>query len=273
MKKLLICFAFLSMMGGKCFSQGDDPNRFYVPDELWETFMKGYQLGAEGKWGEAFSYFKVVADKGNVSFAQNEVAACYRDGDGIPVNFTESFKYMYKAATNPKPWGPSFCNLAEMYRLGIGTPKNLEEAFKWYYKGTGTEKIPYVITDEETIAKCMYAVGYAYLMGEGVQQNGTKATFWMEKSYEHGYTKVAGTLALAYLSGELDIEKNEVEGVKWLKRTDIDHDGYWQYEMGKVYKYGIGNTPINKEEALKWFRKASANGYTKALDEIRALEK
>ena len=273
MKKLLICITLLTMIGGKCFSQGNNPDHYYVPDELWETFMKGYQLGAEGKWTEAFPYFKTVADKGNVSFAQNEVSACYRDGDGVPVSFVESFKYMYKAATNAKPWGPSFFHLGEMYRMGIGIKKNLEEAFKWYYKGTNTENIPFVITDDETIANSMYAVGYAYLIGEGVQQDAAQAIHWMEKSYEHGDTRGAATLALAYLSGEMGIKKNEVEGVKWLKRTDIDHNGYWQYEMGKVYRYGIGNTPVNNEEALKWFRKAAANGYTKALDEIRLLEK
>lgn len=273
MKKLIICIIFLSMLGGKCFSQGDNPNHFYVPDELWETFMKGYQFATEEKWVEAFPYFKIVADKGNVAFAQNEVAACYRDGEGTPADLEKSFKYMYKAATNIKPWGPSFFSLGECYRLGIGTQKNLEEAFKWYYKGTGVENIPFVITDEETVAKSMYAVGYAYLMGEGIQKDVKQSVYWMTESYEHGDTHGAATLALAYLSGEMGIEKNEVEGVKWLRIAGVESNPYLQYQMGIVYRDGLGNVPKDKAKALEWFRKSVENGYTKALDEIRKLEK
>ena len=272
MKKLLICITLLSMIGGKCFSQGDNPNHFYVPDELWDTFMKGYQLANEGKWAEAFPFYKYVADKGNVAYAQCDVAVCFQNGEGTSINLTEAFNYMYKAATNAKPWGNAFHGLGEYYRLGLGRPKNLEESFKWYYKGTGIEDIPFVIWDKEMTAKCMFKVGCAYLFGEGVKKNGDQAVLWLTKADENGYDKAAPTLAAAYLSGEMGVEKDEVEGVKWLKKA-AEFDTYMQYQMGIVYRDGIGNISKDNSKALEWFKKAAANGYMPALDDIRKLER
>lgn len=270
MKKMLICIALLSMIGGKCFSQGDNPDHFYVPDDLWETFMKGERLGAEGKWSEAFPYFKLVADKGNVAYAQHEVSVCYQNGDGIPVNLTEAFKYLYRAATNIKPWGPSFKALGDYYRIGIGTSKNLTEAFKWYRKGA--EPPSFVITSDEDIAECMFRVGLAFALGEGIKQDNQQAIFWLAEADKKGHVHASGILAFAYLNGD-PFPKDEVEGVKWLRRSAELGNAVSQYGMGMSYSVGTGNTPIDKIKALEWLKKAAANGYTKALDEIRELEK
>ena len=276
MKKLIICIIFFSMVGDRCFSQSKSyGNPYGVPDELWETFIKGALLGEEDKWAEALPYFKTVADKGNVACAQHEVAICYLHGEGIDGSFTEAFKYMYKAATNEKPWGSAFADLGDFYEKGIGTPKSFEEAFKWYYKGTGVEKTPFAIMDEHKIAKCMYKVGIAYLEGKGIQQDRTQAVSWLIKADEQGYREAASILAIAYLSGDLGLEKDDVEGVKWLNRTSLlsDYTPLLFYYKGIVHRDGLGNTPIDKAEALKMFEMAAGLGYTKALDEIRKFEK
>lgn len=273
MKKLIICIIFLSMVGDRCFSQSKSySNPYGVPDELWETFKKGLDLGEEGKWSEAFSYFKVVADKGNVACAQKEVAVCYQNGEGVSVDFKEAFNYMYKAATNPKPWITSFGGLADFYRMGIGTPKNLEEAFKWYRKGAELILIPGDLSRNQEIVTDMYQVGCAYLLGEGVKQDGNQGIYWLRKAEENGYSKATMTLAMAYLCGA-GIPKNEIEGVKWLKKSAETGNANAQYELGNAYMNGVGNLPKDNSQALKWFKKAASQGYTSALDKIRILER
>lgn len=293
MKKLIICISFLLMIGGKCFSQSNPynvpdeiwkayekglsrstpySNPYEVPDELWETFKKGLDLGYEGKWEEAFSYFKVVADKGNVACAQKEVAVCYQNGEGVSVNFKEAFNYMYKAATNPKPWITSFGGLADFYRMGIGTPKNLEEAFKWYRKGAEAEPIPGNLSSYQEIVTDMYQVGCAYLIGAGVKRDGVQGVYWLRKADENGHPEAKMTLAMAYLCGA-GIPKDEVEGVQWLKKSAETGNANAQYELGNAYMNGVGNLPKDDSKALEWFKKAASQGYTSALDKIRMLER
>lgn len=270
MKRIIICIVFLSMMGGTCFSQS---NPFAIPDEYWITFKKGLDLGREGKWAEAFPYFKVVADKGNSSYAQHEVAICYQYGEGVPVNFKEAFNYMYKSATNPKPWATSCSGMALYYTQGIGTKPNLEEAFNWYRKGA--EPSPNVIGIKmypTEISACMFYTGSAYLFGEGVKPNADQAIFWLKKADEHGSPNASFVLGLAYLYGD-GIPKNEVEGIKWLRKSAEAGDAEAQYMIGKAYQNGLGNLPKDKSKALEWYKKAATKGFMKALDEIRFLER
>lgn len=276
MKKMFICIVLLSMMGGECFSQSVwrmVRQVFADADtEALNALDKGYALAEEGRWTEAFPYLKFGADKGNISIAQHEVAICYQEGDGVSQDFAEALKYLYKAATNKKPWGAAFQSLGDYYNNGIGVPKNYEEAFKWYYKGANVPNG--TVTNEYTTAKCMYRIGYAYLVGQGVQQDANQAMSWLTKAAENDDEQAIRTLAVACLSGE-GVEKDEVKGVKLLKKAvEFEFgDAYLQYQMGIVYENGIGNTPKNKSKALEWYRKAVENGYTPALDAIRRLEK
>ncbi|MCH5308461.1 MAG: sel1 repeat family protein [Prevotella sp.] len=274
MKKVFICIVLLSMMGGECFSQSVwrmvKPIFSDADKEALTALDKGYALAEQGKWAEAFPYLKFGADKGNISIAQHEVAICYQEGDGVAQDFAEALKYLHKAATNPKPWGAAFLSLGNCYYMGIGTPKNYEEAFKWYLKGAD---IPDgVVTREDITAQCMHRIGYAYLVGQGVQQDGNQAVYWLKKAAEYEDDRSIRILAVSYLSGD-GVEKNEVEGVKWLKKAVEFGDAYLQYQMGIVYENGIGNTPKDKSKALEWYRKAVENGYTPALDAIRKLER
>lgn len=277
MKKMIICIVFLSMMGGKCFSQTtvwDAVKNVYKNSdkEVLNALDKGYGLGAQGRWAEAFPYLKYGADKGDISIAQYEVALCYQYGEGVSVDFAEAFKYFYKAATNTKtkPWGQALYSLGECYRDGKGTSKNLEEAFKWFSKGA--DGGAGAITTDEEVAKCMLEVGHAYILGEGVKQDINQAVYWLAKAYENGCISASGTLAIIYLNGN-GLPKDEVKGVEWLKKAMELNNPMLQYNMGLVYKYGAGNEPINKSKALEWFKKAAAQGYTEALDQIRMLEK
>lgn len=274
MKKMFICIVLLSMMGGECFSQSVwrmvKPIFADADKEAITALDKGYALAEQVKWAEAFPYLKFGADKGNISVAQYEVAICYQEGDGVSQDFAEALKYLHKAATNPKPWGAAFFSLGDCYYMGIGTPINYEESFKWYFKGAAPPNG--VVSDDDTTAECMYRVGYAYLTGKGIQQDGNQAINWLTKATKYDNAHAIQTLAMVYLSGE-GVEINEVEGVKWLKKAVEFGDAQMQYYMGVVYENGIGNTPKDKSKALEWYRKAVENGYTPALDAIRKLER
>ena len=60
----------------------------------------------------------------------------------------------------------------------------------------------------------MNSVGYAYLMGEGVDQDEEEAVRWFRKSAELGNPMAQTNLALSYATGQ-GIEKNRDEAVRW----------------------------------------------------------
>ncbi|MBW2651311.1 MAG: sel1 repeat family protein, partial [Deltaproteobacteria bacterium] len=51
----------------------------------------------------------------------------------------------------------------------------------------------------------------------------------------------------------------EVKAVEWLRKAADQKEKFAQYHLGLVYATGRG-VPKNPDEALKWFRLASANG-------------
>ena len=107
MKKLIICIIFLSVIGGKCFSQ-------ISPKHLTSDYIEGAMLAEKGDWDKAYRFFKAEADKGNEA-AQYQIAMCYAQGEGVTVNFQEAFNYMYKAATGNTPWIYAYEKLGYYY--------------------------------------------------------------------------------------------------------------------------------------------------------------
>ena len=62
----------------------------------------------------------------------NNLAICYKNGEGIEKNLEQAFYWFQKAAENENI--KAQCNLATLYYKGEGTKKNLEKTFYWYQK-------------------------------------------------------------------------------------------------------------------------------------------
>lgn len=234
-------------------------------------YADGQYAAINGKWDDAFKAFKAGADIGSTSCSY-ETALCYERGEGTSVNFNLAFQYMYKAAIGKAPWSYSYLFLGKYYMNGIGTAKNYEEALKWFYKGAS--EIP---ENDIYAADCMFYIGLIFTYGWGTKQDYSQAVCWYKKAAELGHPVAALNLGNKYMNGQ-GVVKDEKEAVKWWRKAaeaqipNVVPCVDAQYNMGMVYLEGIGGTPIDKTMALKWFKKAAANGSTQALIQIAKLE-
>ena len=80
-------------------------------------------------YATALKILMPLADSGD-SVAQFNIANFYRNGWGVPQNFSEAFKWYRRAALLKYP--PAQNSLGTMYKNGIGVTKNYSEAYKWY---------------------------------------------------------------------------------------------------------------------------------------------
>ena len=70
------------------------------------------------------------------SEAQYNLGNRYRQGKGVPEDYTEALKWYHKAAGQGHAHAQH--NLASMHRIGIGVPRNDIEAYAWYSVAAAT---------------------------------------------------------------------------------------------------------------------------------------
>lgn len=263
MKRMLF-MSIIFIIGQMSFAQQQKSGTEYLTD--------GLNAMQKGNMSEAFRAFKSGADLG-IAVCQYNVAICYERGTGTTVDLQKAFNYMYKAATASAPFLESIGALGDYYRDGVGTSKDYKEALKWYYKGAKEAPINIV----SCALECMFNIGVFFTYGMGTQQDYKQAVYWYKKSAELGHPTAALNLGNRYMNGE-GVERNEVEAVKWWrkaadpKKPNIKPNAKAMYNMGLVYKMGIGGITVNKTTALQWFEKAASNGYIDALMEILEIE-
>lgn len=257
MKRFIVSVLLSLVVRGACFAQNSS-------NQGKTEFEKAFMLKQEGKHAEAFQHLKAAADLG-IKIAQFEVAICYAEGNTVNVDMQEAFNYMYKAATGQAPIEFAWFYLGLYYFNGVGCSRNYKEAMKWWKKGTESTSIG------DMQRECMFNVAEMYSGEFEIKRDEEQAMFWYKKAAEQGHPSAASSLGWGYFQGR-GVERNEVEAVKWWRiAANLGH-AKAQYNMGIAYLTGDGNTPINKSIALDWFKKAAAQGHTKALMKIAELE-
>lgn len=91
----------------------------------------GYEAYNKQQYADAVKWFRLAADQGEV-YAQYNLALCYEQGKGVPVNYDAAVKWYRKAAQQEH--ADAQYNLGACYENGEGVPMNYDEAVKWYRK-------------------------------------------------------------------------------------------------------------------------------------------
>ena len=68
----------------------------------------------------------------NLINEQNNIGNCYRDGNGVAVDFNKAFFWFIKAAESDNVFGQH--SLGEMFINGFGVKKSLKDAAYWFNK-------------------------------------------------------------------------------------------------------------------------------------------
>lgn len=86
-----------------------------------------------GDFKAAARLYSILAEKGSAP-AQVNLAAMYRLGQGVPQNFSKSFR-LCRAASLQNFYDGHYC-LGVLYEKGLGVRPNIKEAIKSYQRGT-----------------------------------------------------------------------------------------------------------------------------------------
>jgi CheY-like chemotaxis protein len=99
--------------------------------EDWYRTGEKYFFGREAPkdYTEAFKWYYKAAEHGH-SEAQNSIGAYYERGLGIPKDYLEAVKWYRRAAEQGHDYAQN--NLGACYANGIGVQKDRTEALKWY---------------------------------------------------------------------------------------------------------------------------------------------
>jgi TPR repeat protein len=99
--------------------------------------------------------------------AQKNLAYCYKNGEGTPINLFESFYWCKKAAERGNIEAQN--RLAICYENGEGTEVNMEKSFHWYLESA-----------EGGNVNAQYNVSISYENGEGTPIDLQKSLYWIE---------------------------------------------------------------------------------------------
>lgn len=132
-------------------------------------------IGVEDNETEAFKYYTLAADSGNVT-SMYRVGLCYYNGVGVKENYAEAYRWFTDAAGNENIGATYY--LGKMLMYGEGCTPDPETAVQWLMKAA-----------EKNNDKAQFELGNAYLMGNGVEENDETAMEWFEKAAENGNEK------------------------------------------------------------------------------------
>ena len=130
----------------------------------WAGIDEGRQAYRDGDYAKAFEEFLPLATAGDVTL-QNQIAAMYYTGQGVPQDMAKAAEWFKKSATSGNTDG-QYC-LGKLDYHGQGVQQDFNEAAKW-------------LTDAGLAGKggAQYLLATLYLYGKGVSQNPVKAYFW-----------------------------------------------------------------------------------------------
>jgi len=111
---------------------------------------------------------------------------------------------------------------------------------------------------EQGDKKAQANLGYMYYVGEGVEQDYTKAVKWYKKAAILGDKDSQYNLAVAYAFGE-GIKQSYKEAFHWYRRAAEQNHPVAQYSLGVSYAYGEGIAQ-NPELAAEWVKKSAEQG-------------
>jgi TPR repeat protein len=149
--------------------------------------------------------------------------------------------------------------LGAIYEAEKPLSQDYKKAFIWYMKAA-----------EQGNDKAQNKVGIFLEDAYGTDENDEEAVVWYTKAANQNNREAQYNLGLMYLKGR-GTERNELAAVEWYRKSA--ELGYIkaQNDLGNIYLMGEGRVTPNKTEAIKWFRKAAAQGDQWAKDTLDAL--
>lgn len=102
------------------------------------------------------------------------------------------------------------------------------------------------------------ALGYRYEIGDGVEQNYTKALALFRRAGDNGFAQGYFYIGEYYRAG-LSVAVDHTKALKYFHKAAALGSGIALDEIGSCYLSGIG-VEVDEAEAVNWYRKAAEKG-------------
>lgn len=171
----------------------------------WDVFKFGFSAYKNGHKAEAIEAYRYAAEKGQIG-ASWALARMYAEGDGVPQNDYEAFKFYSEiAAQDVEPGSPeesyvsdALVALGNYLKTGIeGSPvgPNAVAAQEYYMRAAANYRNP----------TAQFEMGQMFLRGEGgVKRSVKRAGQWLQLAAEKGHAGAQAVLGqLLFESGKV----------------------------------------------------------------------
>ena len=209
-----------------------------------------YNYVGKLKKGEGFDAEDIFG-KGNVSVDEYIIFLEVSTRLVNPYPMYESLEELLESESNLKgDEAGIMCKIANTYLMH----RKYADAVQWYLKAA-----------ELGDSDAMCRLGGSYQHGNGVEQSIEKAVQMYKKAIiTDGNADALLDLGLCYLQAN-GVPRNDAHGFFLMERSAKQGNMLAQYNMGVLYKDGIGVEP-NMEEAFRWFHLSAAQGYEQAIE-------
>jgi TPR repeat protein len=229
-------------------------------------------------------------------------AVCYEVGAGTKKDKNHAIQFYRKAA--------NLGDETAMYKLGmillkglLGQPKNAREGISWLKRAAQNadddhphalhelglcfenDNIPSVIPDPNYArelftqaaqfgyAPSQFKLGLAYENGFlNCPVDPRRSIAWYSKAAEQGHVEAEFALSGWYLTGaEGVLPQNDREAYLWARKAADRGSAKAEYAVGYYTETGTG-VPQDLEEAKRWYMRAAAQHYSRAMQRLTELK-
>lgn len=148
-------------------------------------------------------------------------------------------------------------DMGRMHLLGQGCEEDEEEAQRWFRDALEAFQTAEMAAEKKGYLR--YRIGKCHAYGHGAEQNYEESAKWFQQAVDENNPFAAYSLAGQYLRGQ-GVEQSDAEAYSlfYMAAThEKQPNAYAQYQLGKMYRDGIG-TEVNLEESSLWYAKAYA---------------
>lgn len=255
----------------------DEMKKLYKesPDQLLETRLKAgiaEQVGYNDKAVEPFYYAKIKVKR--------ELKGKYL-GKYYTEN-TRELNFYVKTIDKPDTKLKEFKIIGidyesqEVFLDNLSVDEAIAKGMKFYNEMDYDKAFKYLLKHSEDKkfkknSNATWALGYMYFWGRGTERSDEEMVKWLEYSAKKNSIYALYWLGENYYYGEYGVEEDEKKAFKMIKESARKGYAVAQYFLGEHYEKGEGLRQSNRK-AIKWYKKAAAQGSAKAKQRLKTLD-
>lgn len=215
--------------------------------QLGKMYYQGNGVSKNRQTG--FQLIKLAADK-NIADAQYDLAKIYFSQEDNALKKGG----VYWLVSSVKNGKTSACDdLYKLYKEGLIVNSDMKKHLYYLQCAAKNESVD-----------AMKTLGSYLFSGTHLTKDVNQAMFWYKKAAENKDTQSA----YIYAKHNLVLERDES---LTMLRTNASKHEESAFLLGQIYKYGMYNVKVSKNEAIRYFEISKSMGNKKAIDEIISM--